>query len=114
VVPTILVGGYPLPDETASSLAEQMSLMGAYHPAGIKIGSCSDYARDTARLAACREAMPAGPPLMIDLYWNARDAEALAAEAVTWAAYDMGWIEDPFPFDDFHSLATLADALPFP
>jgi L-alanine-DL-glutamate epimerase-like enolase superfamily enzyme len=112
--PTMLVGGYPLPDETPESLGEQMQRMAAYQPAGIKIGSSSDYARDTHRLAACRVAIPAGAPLMIDLYWNAKDADSLLPEAPKWAEFNMGWIEDPFQFDDFDNVAQLADHLSYP
>lgn len=114
ITPTILVGGYPLPEETTESLRREIEFLAAYKPAGIKIGSASDYARDTERLRTCRQAMPDGPPLMIDLYWNATDATALASEAQKWGPLRMGWIEDPFPFDDFASMTQLAAALPFP
>lgn len=114
ITPTILVGGYPLPEETAASLGQEIEFLAAYKPAGIKIGSASDYAKDTERLHTCRQAMPDGPPLMIDLYWNATDATALGAEARKWEPLRMGWIEDPFPFDDFESIAQLAATLPFP
>jgi len=112
--PTMLVGGYPLPSETPESLGAEMQSLAAHQPAGIKIGSSSDYARDTQRLATCRAALPAGPPLMIDLYWNAQDAESLLPEAEKWAAFNMGWIEDPFPFDDFENFAALAAGLSYP
>ena len=114
ITPTMLVGGYPLPEETAVSLTEEIQFLAAYSPAGIKIGSASDYAKDTERLRTCRQAMPDGPPLMIDLYWNASDATTLGAEAQKWAPFNMGWIEDPFPFDDFENIAQLAKMLPFP
>lgn len=113
VTPTILVGGYPLPDETAVSLGDEIAYLAGFQPAGIKIGSCSAYDRDTRRLETCRRAMPDGPPLMIDLYWQASDAHALADEAQKWAPFNMGWIEDPFPFDDFENIATLAERLSY-
>jgi len=114
ITPTVLVGGYPLPSETAVSLTEEIQFLAAYNPAGIKIGSASDYAKDTERLETCRQAMPDGPPLMIDLYWNAPDAIALGEEAQKWTPFNMGWIEDPFPFDDFESISHLAKTLPYP
>ena len=114
VVPALLVGGYPLTSETDESLGQQMALMQTYNPYGIKIGSSSDYTRDTRRLETCRRTLGGGPPLMIDLYWNAADADTLGTEAVKWAAYNMGWIEDPFPFDDFGNLARLSEILPYP
>lgn len=114
VTPTMLVGGYPLPSETAVSLTEEIQSLASCNPSGIKIGSASDYAKDTKRLRTCREAMPDGPPLMIDLYWNASDAASLGVEAQKWAEFNMGWIEDPFPFDDFENISQLAKMLPYP
>ncbi len=111
---TMLVGGYPMPDETSATLAAEMRAMSAYRPAGVKIGSSSDYAKDTRRLAAGREALPEGTPLMIDLHWNAPNAEAVLAHAREWDRFNMGWIEDPFGFDDFENIARLADGLSFP
>lgn len=114
VVPSVLVGGYPLATETSGSLAEQIQLMAARNPFGIKIGSSSDYSEDTLRLETCRQVMPDGPPLMIDLYWNATDAQELSEKAREWADFNMGWIEDPFPFDDFESVAHLSNVLSYP
>lgn len=113
-IPTLLVGGYPLPDETPEKLAEDMRKLASYQPAGIKIGSSSDYARDTQRLAICRSAIPEPIPLMIDLYWAAQDAPSLLQEARGWADFNVGWLEDPFLFDDFENIAALAAGLPFP
>jgi L-alanine-DL-glutamate epimerase-like enolase superfamily enzyme len=111
---TMLVGGYPMPDETTATLAEEMRAMAAYHPAGVKIGSSGNYAADTRRLADCREVLPDGPPLMIDLHWGAPNAEAVLEHARQWDTFNMGWIEDPFGFDDFENIARLADGLSFP
>jgi len=113
-VPALSVGGYPSPDETAASLAAQVAMMLDDGPAGIKIASCSDYARDTPRLRVCRAAMPDDLPLMIDLHWGARDAAALLPEARVWEGLRLGWIEDPVAFDDVESMAQLADQLASP
>lgn len=112
--PTVLVWGYPLPDETPQSLAEQMTTMATYHPAGVKIASCGDPARDTERLAACRAALPDDIPLMIDLHWQVHDACAYTSIAQQWHAFNMGWIEDPVPFDDFKGMRVLSEELPYP
>ncbi len=114
-IPTTLAGCYPVADETPESLRDQMHHMAStYQPAGIKITSSADFARDTERLRICREAIPDGPPLLNDLYCTAKDAESLLVEAQKWGEYNMLWLEDPFPFDDFENMAKLADALPYP
>jgi len=112
--PRLLVGGYPSPEETLESLGEQIEEMARMTPAGIKIGSCGDFARDTLRLEAARRAMPNGPPLMIDLYWQCDDSRDLLPHAQDWAHFRMGWIEDPVAFDDFKGSCFLAENLPYP
>jgi len=114
VIPTTLAGCYPVADETPDSLQEQMHHMARYNAAGIKITSSANFARDTERLRICRQAIPDGPPLLNDLYCSAKDAASLLPEAAQWAALNMLWLEDPFPFDDFENMAKLADALPYP
>lgn len=113
-IDTALVGGYPSPDESAASLADWAQVTAARQPAVIKIASTSDYAQDTQRLRAIRSAIPDGPLLAIDLYWRAPDAATLLRDASDWSALGMAWIEDPFPFDDFENIASLADALDYP
>lgn len=113
-VPTVLVWGYPLPDETPQSLAHQMEVMAAYQPAGVKIASSSDDAKDTQRLATCRAALSDNIPLMIDLHWRIRDPQAFFETAQQWADFNMGWIEDPVPFDDFDGLRFLSEKLAYP
>jgi L-alanine-DL-glutamate epimerase-like enolase superfamily enzyme len=113
-IPMMLVGGYPTSDETPESLARQIQEMVAQHPIGIKIASCSDLGHDTERLAVCRTAIPDRTPLMIDLHWDGQDVNTLLPEARKWTEFNMGWLEDPFAFDDFEGLARLADELPFP
>jgi L-alanine-DL-glutamate epimerase-like enolase superfamily enzyme len=114
VIPTTLAGCYPLADETPASLESQMHHMATYRPAGIKVTSSADFARDTQRLRICRQAIPNGPPLLNDLYCTAKDAESLLTEASQWADFNMLWLEDPFPFDDFENMAKLSAALPYP
>ncbi len=113
-IPVMQVGGYPSPEETRESLSQQIQEMAAHKPNGIKIASCSDHAHDTERLKICREAIPDGTPLMIDLHWNGGDADSLLKESRKWEAFNMGWVEDPFAFDDFENLAKLADELSYP
>jgi len=113
-VPCLMVGGYPSQDETLDSLSSEMKKMAKLSFAGVKIGSSGNFDQDTRRLAACRDASPDGPPLMIDLYWQCDHGEDLLRHAVDWIPFRMGWIEDPVGFDDFRSAALLASHLPYP
>lgn len=113
-VPALLVGGYPRDDETDESLREQVRLMASRAPAGIKIGSCGNFARDTRRIEICRDAAPDGPPLMIDLYWQCDDPGMVTPFARQWSRFGLGWIEDPFAFDDVASATALAHAIDYP
>lgn len=113
-VPCVLVGGYPLPTETTASLQEQARKMTALNAAVIKIGSCGDFARDTQRLKDIRDAVPDGPPLAIDLYWQCRSHDDLLHEASRWEPLRMAWVEDPFAFEDYKSAAALSRGLSYP
>ncbi|MFN8377464.1 MAG: enolase C-terminal domain-like protein [Anaerolineae bacterium] len=113
-IPATVAGCYPVATETPETLVEQMHHMASYQPAGIKITSSSDYARDTERLTICRSAIPNGPGLINDVYCGARDAETLLVEARKWESLNMMWVEDPFGFDDYGNLAKLADGLSYP
>jgi len=109
-----VAGCYPVADETPASLIEQMHHMAEYKPAGIKITSSSDYARDTERMTICRQAIPDGPGFINDVYCGAKDAESLLVEARKWHDLNMMWLEDPFTFDDYDNVGKLADGLPYP
>lgn len=113
-IPTTLAGCYPVADETEAGFRTLMQRMAALPSTGVKVTSSGDYARDTLRLKACREALGDRPPLIIDLYGAVPNADALIPYARQWVAFGMGWLEDPFGFDALDDLARLADALPYP
>ena len=113
-VPANLVGCYPTDDENPGSLADEVAELASFMPYAIKIASCSNYTHDTERLRICRSAIPQGPPLILDLYNHAEDVPSLLAEARNWEAFNLAWIEDPFAFDDYHSLALLGSELSCP
>ena len=113
-VPANLVGCYPTANETQQSLRDEIAELAEYQPHAIKIASCSNYARDTERLRICRSAIPQGPPLIVDLYNHAEDIHSLLAEARQWEMFNLAWLEDPFAFDDYRSLALLGSKLSYP
>lgn len=106
-VKMLLVGGYPSPEETLDSLANQVKDLAAFKPDGIKIASCMDFARDTVRLQTCRDALGPELPLMIDLFWQVNDAKAFVRAVRPWQDLNLGWIEDPVAFDDYEALETI-------
>lgn len=106
---TMLVGGYPSPDENEVSLARQMEMFGKLNPSGVKIASTTNPAKDGERLAICRKYLDDKIPLMIDCVWAQRDATAFAKEVSSWEKFNMGWVEDPFLMDDYDSIRYLAE-----
>ncbi|HVZ13612.1 MAG TPA: enolase C-terminal domain-like protein [Bauldia sp.] len=113
-VKTTLAGCYPVANETPATLAALMTRMAEYRASGVKVTGSGHLARDTERLRLCRAALPAGVPLIIDLYNAAPPTRELAAIASTWAELGMGWLEDPYGFDELQELAALAQRLPYP
>lgn len=112
-IPCVLVGGYPTLEETRESLQDQARQMAGLEAAVIKIGSCGDFVRDTQRLRDMRDAVPDGPPLAMDFYWQCHRPETLLEGTADWNSLRMAWVEDPVAFDDYESAATLSRGLSF-
>jgi L-alanine-DL-glutamate epimerase-like enolase superfamily enzyme len=112
--PCILVGCYPFPEETEESLKNEVLRMALFQPAGIKIGSSGSLKQDTKRLEIARSVLPSSIPLMIDLYWQFASSQTLIPYAQRWQELGMGWIEDPFEFDDWQSATALANSISYP
>lgn len=113
-VRTTLAGCYPVADETPETFSLLMARMDSFRAAGVKLTGSGDLARDTERLHQSRLALSGGTPLIIDLYNNAPEPATLLPFARQWTEFGMGWLEDPYGFDDFADLATLAAGLPYP
>lgn len=113
-VPTTLAGCYPVADESADTIAALMARMDSFHSSGIKLTGSGDLSRDTERLRQCRLSLRGDTPLIIDLYNAAPEPAMLLPFAQKWTAFGMGWLEDPYGFDDFEEIAQLAEALPYP
>lgn len=113
-LPYVLVGGYPIPEETKETLQKQAIEMNELKAAVIKIGSCGNLAKDTERLQQMREVLPDGPPLAIDFYWQFNTHKELLPEAQKWENLQMAWLEDPFEFDNHSAVKALSGLLPYP
>lgn len=108
-VPTMLVGGYPVPNESEQTLAQEMKLFSTYKPLGVKIASTTDYKKDGERLLICRKYLPDTIPLMIDCVWAQTNAQQFVKEVSKWEKLNMGWVEDPFLPDDYESIRYLSE-----
>jgi L-alanine-DL-glutamate epimerase-like enolase superfamily enzyme len=113
-VKATLAGCYPVADETERTIAVLMAEMARYGASGVKVTGSGDLRRDTLRLGWCRAELPAETPLIVDLYNSAPPAKELIPTAKAWAEYGMGWLEDPYAFDEYGELAALADGLSYP
>lgn len=113
-VETTLAGCYPVAAETPESIAALMATMARYRASGVKVTSSGDFRRDTERLRICRSALGDGTPLIIDLYNCAPNAATFLPYARQWGELGMGWVEDPFGFDDMDELMALAAGLDYP
>ncbi len=113
-VTTTLAGCYPIAGETPESFAALMTRMDSFGAAGVKLTGSGDLTRDTERLGQSRLALSGDTALIIDLYNNAPEPAVLLPFARQWSEFGMGWLEDPYGFDDLADLATLADGLPYP
>ncbi|WP_108658628.1 mandelate racemase/muconate lactonizing enzyme family protein [Acuticoccus kandeliae] len=80
--------------------------------AKIKVGG-APLAQDVARVAAVREAIGAGPRLMVDALYNLDVAEAIAM-ARAFAPYDIAFFEAPVSPYDTAGQARVAAASPIP
>lgn len=110
----VLVGGYPVPEENEQTLRQQAMEMNALKASVIKIGSCGSIAKDTERLQCIRDALPEGPPLAIDFYWQFNSYKELMPDAQHWDRLRMAWLEDPFEFDNHSSVKELSALLNYP
>ena len=113
-VAATLAGCYPTREETPESIAALMLKMTTFGASAVKVTGSGDLARDTRRLVACRAALGADTPLIIDLYGSVSTARDLLPYAKEWSELNMAWLEDPFRFDDLSELALLTSALPYP
>jgi mandelate racemase len=108
-----LLGGRPLPlpaydsygivDPVADERAIRQSLERGFRAINIKIGDGSADA-DVATVAAIRRMIGPDIALMVDYNQSLDPPEALRRIARL-AAYDLAWVEEPVPAEDFHGHA---------
>ncbi|HZS91285.1 MAG TPA: mandelate racemase/muconate lactonizing enzyme family protein [Chloroflexota bacterium] len=102
-IPAEVAGGYALPGRTLDDLGREVA---GYAERGFRMVkiAAGDITEDTARLQVSRAALGTQAQLMYDAHWAWRDLFAVAPIVRGWDAFDLAWIEDPFP-SEFADLA---------
>jgi L-alanine-DL-glutamate epimerase-like enolase superfamily enzyme len=107
------VARQPEPGESDIDYADSLAgtLFGAdlvkvYVPEGLQASSHF--------LGAIRSALGPDVGLVVDVAWAWSCVEDAMALVNGWAAFDLGWIEDPFPIGDVESLARLTERSTIP
>lgn len=105
-VPALVAGGYANADTTLDDLRGEIASYLTQGFRSIKI-SAGDIAQDTARLEVARAAAGAGVSLAYDVHWAWRRLHEVLPIVRGWEAFNLAWIEDPFPSEFTDLAATL-------
>ena len=108
-VPTYASGGYYYKDKTPADLAREVAgyVDVGFRAVKIKVGRLSAE-EDAKRVKAAREAIGPNVQLFLDVNNGWNDAPTAIKAVKMFEPYDPGWIEEPFPPDEFDLFAALA------
>lgn len=114
-VPAYASGGYYVDGKTPKMLGEELAgyVAAGFKAVKIKVGRGS-VAEEHARIAAAREAIGPGIPLMLDANNAWADLETALGYMKVFEPYDPYWIEEPFSPDDIANHARLAGRTSIP
>lgn len=103
---------FHLSDEAFVELFGKADALG-FEAFKIKVGH-PDFARDLHRLELLRKTVRRDALIMVDANeaWDAKQA-TVKVEGMRKAGFELEWVEDPVPRDDFAGLRMLRLALPF-
>jgi L-alanine-DL-glutamate epimerase-like enolase superfamily enzyme len=96
-VPVLLVEGYAIPGEDDDAFAARLAMRVTAGASAIKLRALASAEATTARLAATRKAVGWHVDLVVDAGWGWREVGTAAAAVEAWRAYNLAWVEDPFP-----------------
>jgi L-alanine-DL-glutamate epimerase-like enolase superfamily enzyme len=114
-VPTYASGGYYYKDKTPADLAREVAgyVDVGFRAVKIKVGRLSAE-EDAKRVKAAREAIGPNVQLFLDVNNGWNDAPTAIKAVKMFEPYDPGWIEEPFPPDEFDLFAALASSIDTP
>lgn len=112
--PVLLVAPYALDGESDEAYAERLAVVAARGYQTLKLYPMPDPAAMGRRLAAIRSRLGPQIRLVIDMAWSFRTALDAIAAVRSWAPYDLTWVEDPFPAEEWANIKALADAVDTP
>ncbi len=97
-VPVNVVGGYYTLGATPESLYDEVKGLVDRGYWGVKIAGGAAHPReDEQRLGAARRALGDDGRLMVDVNWAWTETKAAIRTAQRWHAFDLTWVEEPFP-----------------
>ena len=113
-IPVLLVEGYPRLNEDPETFAQRIADRTDEGFKAIKIAYSGTPGDAADRLRETRARVPGDVQLIVDAVW----AWESVAEAVTaigqWSAYDLAWVEDPFPATEVEMIGALRGACAAP
>jgi L-alanine-DL-glutamate epimerase-like enolase superfamily enzyme len=112
--PVGLVAPYAGPDEADETYADRVAELALRGYASIKLYPAADPAAMAHRLAAIRERAGDETGLVIDMAWSFRTAAEAIRSVRMWEPFDLAWVEDPFPSEEWRAMRALADAVSTP
>jgi L-alanine-DL-glutamate epimerase-like enolase superfamily enzyme len=113
-IPVILVEGYPRRNEDCRVFAERIAsrVDEGFH--AIKIAYSGGAVEAEERLRETRGRVGADVRLIMDAVWAWTDVDEALRAVKRWSAYDLAWVEDPFPAEEVSAIRTLRRAVTTP
>jgi L-alanine-DL-glutamate epimerase-like enolase superfamily enzyme len=112
--PVLLVAPYAGADESDDAYAERLAPFASRGYATIKLYPMTDPEAMRQRLTVIRQHLGTGIGLVVDMAWSFRSAADAIAAVRMWEGFDLTWVEDPFPPDEWRSIRALSDAVATP
>ena len=113
--PVLLVAPYAGADETDDAYAERLAPLASRGYETIKLYPMADPEAMRRRLAVIRQRLGAATAAS----WSTWPGHSVrprmrSRPCARWEEYDLTWVEDPFPPDDWRSIRALSDAVATP
>ena len=114
--PILLVTGYY--EEEPLDLGPMIEDMQAHLAEGFRkfkiAGGMLEDDAELERVRTARQTLGPEPGLVVDVNWVWSDLKQALRNARRWEAFDLAWIEEPFPPGSTHLRKRFADASPVP
>lgn len=110
----LMVAPYAAPDESHEAYAERIAELAAAGRRFLKLYPMADPHEMRRRLAAIRSTVGDSVRLVIDMAWSFGGVLDAIAAVRSWDEYDLAWVEDPYPAEEWPSIKLLTDSVSTP